>query len=300
MVVPFVAAALQIDVAHLGDLLALRRADPAEPLEVGPSLGHVADPHEADDDDRAAVESRRQERRLARRDRVAGQGRLAWRRGQQVAPGPDGVDARAIERVEVALDRERLAGRRVEPELDALRVRRGADHDSVGPDGHRSGSHAAVGALALARDLARRARRERGHRSSAVDGSLASRLEIRWRRLPQCGSCSDVQASIPRSVDSGDALAFIVVAVVMSTAISATIGVTTLCCGGVQPWARFWVLWADWWLGDALGALVVAPVILTTARPPETWSRRAWIETGLLVVGAVATTQAVFGEVIRS
>ena len=91
---------------------------PAEPLEVGPSLGHVADPHEPDDDDRAAMESRRQERGLARRDRVAGQGRLARRRGQKVAPGADGVDARAIERVEVALDRQRLAGRRVEPELE--------------------------------------------------------------------------------------------------------------------------------------------------------------------------------------
>jgi len=95
-----------------------------------------------------------------------------------------------------------------------------------------------------------------------------------------------------------DALAFIVAAVVMSTAISATIGVTTLCSAGVQPWARFWVLWADWWLGDALGALVVAPVILTTARIPESWSRRNWIETGLLVAGAVATTQVVFGEVL--
>ena len=94
-----------------------------------------------------------------------------------------------------------------------------------------------------------------------------------------------------------DALAFIVVAAVMSTAISATIGVTTLCSAGVQPWARFWVLWADWWLGDALGALVVAPVILTAARIPESWSRRDWIETGLLVAGAVATTQVVFGEV---
>jgi PAS domain S-box-containing protein len=95
-----------------------------------------------------------------------------------------------------------------------------------------------------------------------------------------------------------DALAFIVVAVVMSTAISATIGVATLCAAAVQPWARFWVLWADWWLGDALGALVVAPVILTTARAPGTWSRREWIETCLLVVGTVATTQVVFGEVL--
>ena len=45
----------------------------------------------------------------------------------------------------------------------------------------------------------------------------------------------------------------------MSTAISATIGVAALCAAAVQPWTRFSALWPDWWLGDAFGALVVAP-----------------------------------------
>ena len=94
-----------------------------------------------------------------------------------------------------------------------------------------------------------------------------------------------------------DAVAFIVVAAVMSTAISATIGVTTLCAAAVQPWTRFSALWSDWWLGDALGALVVAPVILTTVRTPAAWSRRDWVETCLLVVGTAAISQVVFGQV---
>ena len=59
-----------------------------------------------------------------------------------------------------------------------------------------------------------------------------------------------------------DVVAFIAVAVLISTAISATIGVATLCAGAVQPWTRFGELWSDWWLGDAIGALVVAPVIV--------------------------------------
>ena len=63
-----------------------------------------------------------------------------------------------------------------------------------------------------------------------------------------------------------DAVAFIVVGAVTSTAISATVGVTTLCAAGVQPWMRFAELWSDWWLGDALGALVVAPAVLTMVR----------------------------------
>jgi integral membrane sensor domain MASE1 len=51
-------------------------------------------------------------------------------------------------------------------------------------------------------------------------------------------------------------LAFLFIAAVGATAISATIGVITLCAAAVQPWARFGALWFDWWLGDALGAIV--------------------------------------------
>jgi PAS domain S-box-containing protein len=94
-----------------------------------------------------------------------------------------------------------------------------------------------------------------------------------------------------------DAMAFIVVAAFMSPAVSATIGVATLSAGGVQPWSRFSDLWRAWWLGDALGALVVAPVILTTLRLPTPWSRRKWAETFLLVVGTASVTQLFFGKV---
>jgi PAS domain S-box-containing protein len=95
-----------------------------------------------------------------------------------------------------------------------------------------------------------------------------------------------------------DAAAFIVVAAITSTAISATIGVTTLCAAAIQPWTTFSDLWWDWWLGDALGALVVAPVILTARRKPWATSRREWVETGLLVVGTAAVTQIFFGQVL--
>jgi PAS domain S-box-containing protein len=97
-----------------------------------------------------------------------------------------------------------------------------------------------------------------------------------------------------------DAVAFIVVAAFMSTAISATIGVTTLCAAAVQPWTRFVELWSEWWLGDALGALVVAPVILTAVRTPAARSRRIWVEASLLVIGAAATSQVVFSQVFRT
>ena len=94
-----------------------------------------------------------------------------------------------------------------------------------------------------------------------------------------------------------DVVAFIAVAAVMSTAISATIGVATLCAAAAQPWTRFFEVWSDWWLGDAVGSLVIAPVILTTARAPAIWSRREWAETCLLVIGAAVMTQVVFSRV---
>jgi PAS domain S-box-containing protein len=93
-----------------------------------------------------------------------------------------------------------------------------------------------------------------------------------------------------------DVLAFIIIAAASSTAVSATVGVTTLCAAGVQPWGSFSPLWSEWWLGDALGALVVAPVILTTVRS-ESWSRRDWVETGLLVGSAMVVAHVVFGQV---
>src|SRR5687768_8523546 len=48
-----------------------------------------------------------------------------------------------------------------------------------------------------------------------------------------------------------DVVAFILVAAVSSTAISATTGVATLSVAGIQPWSRFSELWFDWWSGDA-------------------------------------------------
>ena len=93
-----------------------------------------------------------------------------------------------------------------------------------------------------------------------------------------------------------DGLAFIIIAAGLSTTISATIGVVTLCAADVQPWTQFSALWSVWWVGDALGALVVAPVILTTVRSHGTGSRREWVEAFALIVATLILTQGVFGQ----
>ncbi len=63
------------------------------------------------------------------------------------------------------------------------------------------------------------------------------------------------------------------------TMISATIGTMTLMLTGFGDWGYFQTIWITWWVGDLLGALVVAPVLLVWVRPsPFLANRRSYIE----------------------
>ncbi|PYS49417.1 MAG: hypothetical protein DMG13_23515 [Acidobacteria bacterium] len=62
-----------------------------------------------------------------------------------------------------------------------------------------------------------------------------------------------------------DIFGLILFGAIVSTAISSTIGVTSLCLMGIQPWQRFGSLWGVWFLGDAMGDVIVAPLVLTLA-----------------------------------
>ena len=94
-----------------------------------------------------------------------------------------------------------------------------------------------------------------------------------------------------------DVVAFMVAGVGVSTLVSATVGAAALCAGGAQPWARFATIWSDWWLGDAAGALVVAPAIMTVARR-DAWPRREWKPLAMLALGAIFVAELVFGEAL--
>jgi signal transduction histidine kinase/integral membrane sensor domain MASE1 len=107
---------------------------------------------------------------------------------------------------------------------------------------------------------------------------------------------------IGQSVDQlRDAIGLIVFGALASPTVSATIGVVSLVLGGVQPWSSFWTIWVVWWLGDAMGALVVAPVLLAWV---GAWRKR-WLAprlaeaaagvAGLAFVGLLVFT-GVFGR----
>jgi len=91
-----------------------------------------------------------------------------------------------------------------------------------------------------------------------------------------------------------DVLALVLLAAGLSTTLSATIGVTTICLAG-KPWKEFATLWWVWWTGDAIGDVVVAPVILTWAWAwPGGIAARRWAEAGVLGLGLLATCAIVF------
>src|SRR5262249_6438298 len=91
-----------------------------------------------------------------------------------------------------------------------------------------------------------------------------------------------------------DAVALVVLAGLGSTAVSATIGVASLCLGGVQPWAAAPSLWLTWWLGAALGALVIAPPPLAWGTPaPPTSRRRGVLEAAMLAAAVVVVSLAI-------
>ena len=68
---------------------------------------------------------------------------------------------------------------------------------------------------------------------------------------------------------------FALLACVISTMTSPAIGVCSLSLGGFAVWDKFWDIWLIWWLGDAVGMLVIAPFLalwLTPAPGTFAWS----------------------------
>ncbi len=91
-----------------------------------------------------------------------------------------------------------------------------------------------------------------------------------------------------------DVLALVLFGAVMGMAISALNGVASLALGGVIPWSAYAAVWWVWWVGDGMGVLVFAPLIVAWATPPRPrWQRVqvaeiATLFSGVLLVSLVA------------
>ncbi len=93
-----------------------------------------------------------------------------------------------------------------------------------------------------------------------------------------------------------DVFKFALFAGMLSTTVSATVGVTTISLGGLARWADYGAIWLTWWLGDAVGDLVVAPALLVWgANPRVRWTGFRLLEVAGLLLGVIAAGLVVFG-----
>src|SRR6266550_476908 len=85
-------------------------------------------------------------------------------------------------------------------------------------------------------------------------------------------------------------------AAAVSTIIGPAFGVTSLALAGFADWANYGAIWLTWWLGDATGDLLIAPLIVLWSIPSKRrWNRREAVEVGILLLLLFVLSEVVFG-----
>ncbi|MFI9269692.1 MASE1 domain-containing protein [Kitasatospora sp. NPDC052896] len=94
-----------------------------------------------------------------------------------------------------------------------------------------------------------------------------------------------------------DAFALVFLGAFAGMLISATVGGLTLRLAGALPAGKFWTTWWVWWTGDAMGVLLVAPVLLALRSahwpkdaPPSRWAEGTLLVAATVGVGFLETT----------
>ncbi|MFD4815057.1 MASE1 domain-containing protein, partial [Streptomyces sp. NPDC058418] len=87
-----------------------------------------------------------------------------------------------------------------------------------------------------------------------------------------------------------DGLALVFLGAMGGMLISATIGTWMLVLSGRLHLDDFWPVWSAWWTGDAMGVLVVTPVLLVLRKIRLPRDTHRWAEMFALVIGAAVIT----------
>lgn len=92
-----------------------------------------------------------------------------------------------------------------------------------------------------------------------------------------------------------DAIGFIFLAGAMSSIVAATIGVASLHLGGIVARTALGVTWRAWWLGDSIGAVLVAPLVMVWAsRPLRFPPALRLVEASALTLAVVVASLLIF------
>lgn len=93
-----------------------------------------------------------------------------------------------------------------------------------------------------------------------------------------------------------DVLALMVLAAMLGTLLSASVGVATLALGGLVPLGDYATVGLKWWLGDMMGVLVVTPPLLVwLSRTRPVLSSSNVLELIGLLATLVAVSHTIFG-----
>src|SRR2546421_8340485 len=86
-------------------------------------------------------------------------------------------------------------------------------------------------------------------------------------------------------------------AALISTTLAPTFGVSSLAIGSFAQWSNYWPIWLTWWLGDASGVLVIAPLLMLWSVPStqRKWNRNQAVEVSVLLSLLVFLAETVFG-----
>jgi diguanylate cyclase (GGDEF)-like protein len=97
----------------------------------------------------------------------------------------------------------------------------------------------------------------------------------------------------------GDIFRFTLLAALISTIVSATIGVASLVLDGLVTWPGVGRLWLTWWLGDAVGDIVYAPplILWIGVKPFPRLASRQLLEAIAAAAATALVTFAIFGGV---
>ncbi len=91
-----------------------------------------------------------------------------------------------------------------------------------------------------------------------------------------------------------DVVLFLILAAGLSSTMSATFGSLSLWSGGVIPREQLGMAWRVWWLGDLMGDLIVAPLLLSLVeragrrKPPYRWKEAVGLSASLLAISLIA------------
>ena len=92
-----------------------------------------------------------------------------------------------------------------------------------------------------------------------------------------------------------DAVGLILIAGGLATVVSATIGVVSLNLAGLVEPGQLAATWRAWWLGDAMGALLIAPAVLVwSTKPIGIPPARRLLEASALTLAVVLASLIIF------